>query len=114
MNAKLTGTNEALSLQLGQKEDDLAKRRVELATLHRACAKYKQARAMASIKQALPTTTDSVCSHCQKVFGEMKETLNAQFDERLKTALKEKDGEIERLAAAMADKESKKINKRKS
>ena len=44
----------------------------------------------------------------------MKETLNAQFDERLKTALKEKDGEIERLAAAMADKESKKINKRKS
>ena len=126
--AKLTGTNETLGLQLKLKEEALTKRRIEVATLHQACAKYKQARAIAPIKRATPltvpftikqamptaattttatTTTNSVCSHCQKLFGEMKETLKAQFDERLKTALKEKDGEIERLAAAMADKERK-------
>ena len=35
---KLTDTNEALNLQLKRKEDDLTKRRIEVATLHQACA----------------------------------------------------------------------------
>ena len=41
--AKLSGTNENMCSKLKQKDDALAKRRSEVATLHQACAKYKRA-----------------------------------------------------------------------
>ena len=41
---KLTGTIETIHLQIKQNESDLAKRRIEVATLHEACAKYKRLR----------------------------------------------------------------------
>ena len=44
--AKLAGTVETIHCQLKEKEDALAKRRIEVATLHQACAKYKLARAV--------------------------------------------------------------------
>ena len=101
------GTIETMHLQLKQKEDNLTKRRVEVATLHQACAKYKRARVAPStiastIKQAvLPSTTNDadLCSRCEKakdVFGELEQAVDA-FAEKLNATLKEKEGEIEKL-----------------
>ena len=125
---KLTGNNAALSLQLKQKEDALAKRCIEVATLHDTCSKYKRAR-IAPVLRILPTTSVAVCLRCQKatgVFGELKEAVDAfaeklnaalaakeaQFEEKLSTALKAKDSEIAKLAAALAEKESKEEERR--
>ena len=137
--AKLTGNNEVISLQLKQKEDALAKRRIEVATLHQACAKYKRARVRpvqraSPISPAVPPsmsslTIEAVCLRCQKaigVFGELKEAVDAfteklnttlaakevQFEEQLNTALKEKDNEIEKLANALAKKKRKEQERR--
>ena len=44
LNAQLSATNESMSMQLKQKDDALAKRRGEVATLYQACAKNKRAR----------------------------------------------------------------------
>ena len=136
--AKLTGSNEALSLQLKQREDDMAKRRIEVATLHQACAEYKRTRRLSAatpliatpnaIKQAV-STIDAVCLRCQKskdTFGELKAAIDAfaeklrtafaakeaQFAEKLSTALSEKDSEIAKLAAALAEKERKEEERR--
>ena len=127
--AKLTGTIETIHLQLKQKDDALAKRRIEVATLHQACAKNKRPRIRpdqraSHLATAVPPsksslTIDADCLRCQKaayVFGELKEDVDAfakklnaalaakeaQFEEKLKTALKEKDTEIEKLAAKLA------------
>ena len=128
---KLTGTNEALSLQLKQKEDTLKKRRIQVAALHQACAKYKRSRHHLSIaatystsarpiKQAVQqTTSEADCLRCQKaneVFErELKvaleglaEKLKTEFAEReaqFNTALKEKDDECSKLIATLAEKE---------
>ena len=126
--AKLTGTNEVISLQLKQKEDTLAKRRIEVATLHDTCAKYKRA-GIAPVLRILPTTSVAVCLRCQKatgVFGELKEAVDAfakklnaalaakeaQFEEKLSTALKAKESEIVKLAAALDAKERKEEERR--
>ena len=119
--AKLTGTNEVISLQLKQKEDTLAKRRIEVATLHEACAKYKRNNRFAStqrlshhlptaatslttaraIKQAVstsdvqPTTIEAECLRCQKA--------NEVFERELEVAL---EGLAEKLKTAFADKEA--------
>ena len=118
--AKLTATNEALSLQLKQKEDALTKRRIEVATLHQACAKYKRNNRIAltqrvshrlpkaatsmntalAIKQAVsasdvPTTIEAACLHCQKA--------NDVFERQLKVAL---EGLAEKLRTEFAEKEA--------
>ena len=125
---KLTGNNAALSLQLKQKEDALAKRCIEVATLHDTCSKYKRAR-IAPVLRILPTTSVAVCLRCQKatgVFGELKEAVDAfaqklnvalaakefQFEEKLSTALKAKDSEIVKLAAALDAKDRKEEERR--
>ena len=125
---KLIGNNAALSLQLKQKEDALAKRCIEVATLHDTCSKYKRAR-IAPVLRILPTTSVAVCLRCQKatgVFGELKEAVDAfaeklnaalaakeaQFEEKLSTALKAKESEIVMLAAALDAKERKEEERR--
>ena len=106
---KLTGTNEAFSLQLKQKENALAKRRNEVAILHQACAKYKSRARTAPLQRlTTPSTIElAVCLRCEKakdVFDQLKVTVEA-FAEKLNTALKEKDAEIEKLAAALAERD---------
>ena len=136
--AKLTGTIETIHLHLKQKDDALAKRRIEVATLHQACAKYKRPRirpvqrpshlspAVTPSKSSL--TIDADCLRCQKatyVFGELKEAVDAFAEklnaalaekeakfEELKTALNEKDREIEKLAAKLAKKKRKEQERR--
>ena len=112
VNAKLTGNNEALSLQLKHKEDALAKRRFEVTILHQACAKYKRARHHLSaaaatslntaptIKQTVSTsdvstTIDADCLRCQKA--------NDAFERQLKVAL---EGLAEKLSTLFAEKEA--------
>ena len=64
LNAKLSGNNESMYLQLKQKDDALAKRRSEVATLHQACAKYKRAQFVFAKRIRNPTTSPfSVTSH---------------------------------------------------
>ena len=104
---KLTGTNEALSLQLKQKEDTLKKRRIQVAALHQACAKYKRSRHHLSIaatystsarpiKQAVQqTTSEADCLRCQKA--------NEVFERELKVAL---EGLAEKLRTEFAEKEA--------
>ena len=109
---KLTGTIETIHLQLKQKEVGLAKRRIEVATLHQACAKYKRARhhlsttatsltTARSIKQAVstsdvqPTTIVADCLRCQKA--------NEVFERELKVAL---EGLAEKLRTEFAEKEA--------
>ena len=106
---KLTGTNEAFSLQLKQKENALAKRRNEVAILHQACAKYKSRARTAPLQRlTTPSTIElAVCLRCEKakdVFDQLKVTVEA-FAEKLNTSLKEKDAEIEKLAAALAERD---------
>ena len=55
--AKLTARNETMSAQLKQQEDTLAKRRCEVAVLHRACAKYKKTSPPTSTKAKQSTIT---------------------------------------------------------
>ena len=57
LNAKLAGTNQSISLQLKQQEDDLTRRRREVATLHQACAKYKRAQLVVVFAQRLRNLT---------------------------------------------------------
>ena len=128
--AKLTGTIETIHLQLKQKEDELAKRRVEVATLHQACAKYKLARvapvqrlSAATAATATPfntaaNTLDAVslrCENAKDVFSELKLALEAfaaklstafaEKEAQFSSALREKDDEIGKLGAALAKKE---------
>ena len=59
-----------------QKEDDLAKRRVEIVTLHQACAKYKSQAIVAPLQRlsaaavtrfpTTPSPLDAVCLRCDK------------------------------------------------
>ena len=78
MVVKLIGANEALGLQLKLKEEALVKRRIEVATLHGACAKYKLRARTATTIQWTPFTTtpnpiDAVSLRCEKAkdfFGE--------------------------------------------
>ena len=136
--SKLTGTIETIHLHFEQKE---TKRRIEVVTLNQACANYKRARRPSAatttpfitkpnaIKQAV-STIDAVYLRCQKSkdnFGEIKaaidsfaEMLNtafalkeAQFEEKLSTVLSEKDCEIAKLAAALAEKERKEEERRR-
>ena len=139
--AKLAGTVETIHCQLKEKEDALAKRRIEVATLHQACAKYKRARAVAPVQRSphlrantstiqqavllLPTTSNAsllndvaVCSRCQKgrdVFGQLEQAVDA-FGEKLDaalaakevqliSALREKDDEIGKLVATLAERD---------
>ena len=134
--SKLTGTIETIHLHFEQKD---TKRRIEVATLHQACANYKRARRLSdattqfiaitnAIKQAV-STIDAVCLRCQKskdTFGELKEAIDAfaeklrtalaakeaQFEEKLSTALKAKESEIVMLAAALDAKERKEEERR--
>ena len=100
MVAKLTGTYETHGLQLKLKEDALAERRIEVATLHEACAKYKVRARTAPIKLTPFTTTpgpfDAVCLRCEKA--------KDFFGEELKVAL---EGLADKLKAAFAEKEAK-------
>ena len=132
--AKLTGTIETTHLQLMQKESDLAKRRIEVATLHEAFRLFQRSPAVSSSISsftiplgAIPgeiVANDSGCMRCEKAkdtFGELRVAIDAfaeklqtafsakeaQFEEKLNTALKEKDGEIEKLAAALAKRKRK-------
>ena len=57
--AKLSGTNESMCVTLKQKDDTLAKRRCEVATLHRACAKYKRAQLVFAQRMRNPTHSPS-------------------------------------------------------
>ena len=136
---KLTATNEVFCLQLEQKENDLTKRRNEVATLHQACAKYKRARHHlstaatfsttaspfkqgVSTRDSQPTTIEADCLRCQKA--------NDVFDRKLKVALeglklkfaakeaqfnltlREKDDEIGKLVATLDAKERAEQDKR--
>ena len=129
--AKLTGNNEVISLQLKQKEDALAKRRIEVATLHQACVKYKRARHHLSIAASYSTTASPIkqdvqattieadCLRCQKandVFDRKLKVALERLAEKLKTefaekeaqytsALREKDDEISEVVATLAAKE---------
>ena len=113
--AKLAGTIETIHSQLEQKENALAKRRIEVATLQQACAKYKSRARIAPVQRTLPT--DTVCLRCTKakdVFGELKEAVDA-FAEKLNAALadkeaqcsaqREKDDEIGKLRAALDERD---------
>ena len=97
----------------------MAKRRIEVATLHQACAKYKSRARIApvqrpshlqeacsstktsTIMRTLPTTSasltnEAVCSPCQvatDVFGELKEAVDA-FAEKLNAALADKEAQF--------------------
>ena len=107
--AKLTGTNEAFSFQLQQKEIALTKRRNEVAILHQACAKCKSRASTAPLQRlTTPSTIElAVCQRCEKAkgaFDQLKVAVEA-FAEKLNTALREKDAEIEKLAAALADRD---------
>ena len=129
--SKLTGTIETIHFQLEQKEDTLAKRRVEVATLHEACAKYKRARdrpvqlpihlspaVSSSISSfTIPlnvihddlVTNDSGCLRCEKakdIFGELRVAMDA-FAEKLSTAFAAKEAQFEeRLSTAKREKDS--------
>ena len=119
--AKLTGTNEALSLQLKQKEDALVKRRIEVATLHQACDKYKLNNRITSTQQLshrlstaatslataltikkavstsdVPTTIEAACLRCQKandVFERKLKVALERLAEKLKTEFAEKEAQ---------------------
>ena len=115
--AKLAGTVETMHLQLKQKEDDLTKRRIEVATLHRACAKNKSRIRIAPVQRppidlqaATPlktttiqqtvllstTTKDALCSRCQKskhVFGELEKAVET-FAEKLNAAIAEREAQF--------------------
>ena len=127
-NKRLQSLVAKLSLQLKQKEDELAKRRVEVATLHQACAKNKRARIvpvqlLSTAAAATPFTTtantlDAVSLRCEKakdVFSELKLALEAfaaklsttfaEKEAQFSSALREKDDEIGKLGAALAKKE---------
>ena len=121
--SKLTGTIETIHFQLEQKEDTLAKRRIEVATLHQACAEYKRTRRLSAatpliatpnaIKQAV-STIDAVYLHCQQskdTFSELKAAIDS-FAQKLSTALSEKDSEIAKLVAALAEQERKEEERR--
>ena len=136
--AKLTGNNEVISLQLKQKEDALAKRRIEVATLHQACVKYKRARHHLSIAASYSTTASPIkqdvqattieadCLRCQKandVFDRKLKVALERLAEKLKTefaekeaqytsALREKDDEISEVVATLAAKERAEQEKR--
>ena len=79
LNAQLSATNESMSMQLKQKDDALAKRRGEVATLHQACAKNKRARIvfaqrLRSLKVATGNPTSTLISSPQETPGDKKRT----------------------------------------
>ena len=86
---KLAGTIQTIHLQIEQKEDTLAKRRIASSTK------------TSTIMRTLPTTSasltnEAVCSPCQvatDVFGELKEAVDA-FAEKLNAALADKEAQL--------------------
>ena len=127
--SKLAGTIETIHLQLKQKDDALAKRRSEVATLHQACAKYKRARAPAPVRRrppdrqaatstietvVLPTTSNAslindaaLCPRCQQATD-----VFAEKEAQLSSALREKDDEIGRLVTTLAERDRRDEEKR--
>ena len=60
--ARLTETNEIMSLKMKQQEDALTTRRIEVATLHQACAKHKRTIRIVSAQQLGHLSTKTVNS----------------------------------------------------
>ena len=101
--AKVSATNETM-------RDDLARRRREVATLHRACAKHKRAKlvfAQRARKCSVPPKED-VCSRCEQMqhaldeVGKRSENISRMLDaesERIRTSYDE-EMELSRKRAA--------------
>ena len=117
--AKLTARNETMSAQLKQQEDTLAKRRCEVAVLHRAFAKYKKTSPPTSTKAKQSTITTCppspnrhpktssrpaprIVIHVPTSPTEPACLRCPQTDEKLSVAL----AEIERLRSVLAEKET--------
>ena len=116
--AKLSATIETMHLQFKRQQEDLAKykSRAHIAPVQRPPL------TVASKISATGTNDAAVCSRCPKareVFGQLEEVVDAfaekldaalaekeaQFEEKLNTALKAKDDEIGKLVAALAERD---------
>ena len=112
--AQLIGTQ-----VLKQIEQDSAKkqRHIEVAALQQACAKYKLCARVAiplsaasTSKQAVPTCYAVVC--CQKTIADSLRQLRQAMEAHFNSHLTDKEREIERLTAALANKDRKADKKR--